>query len=123
MDIKQRFPLLTRDVKEAMKSGHPLTDIAYTLQRTRQEYLNIPSTLFLRYVHATYIELALESSTRTSETRRTGPGYKMPPRPRASEEPSVHLNALLTRFVRERVASARERPSVAFITPERTVAI
>lgn len=121
MDIKQRFPLLTRDVKEAMKSGHPLTDIAYTLQHTRQEYLNIPSTLFLRYVHATYIELALESSTRTSETRRTGPGCKMPPRPRASEEPSAHLNALLTRFVRERVASARERPSVAFITPERVV--
>lgn len=121
MDIKQRFPLLSHDVKEAMRSGRSLADISQMLRHHRQEYLNIPSTLFLRYVHTVYMELALESSTRVNNTRQMGPGCKMPPRPRATNESSAHLNALLTRFVRERVASARERPSAAFITPERVI--
>lgn len=121
MDIKQRFPFLARDVKEAMRSGRSITDIVQLLQHTRQEYFNIPRPLFLRYVHAEYIELALESSTQLNEARRTESSYRMPPRPRASQRSNAHLNTLLTRFVRERVASARERPSASFVTPERVI--
>ncbi|EFO65694.1 Hypothetical protein GLP15_3133 [Giardia lamblia P15] len=121
MDIKQRFPFLNHDVKEAMRSGRSISDVMQTLQHTRQEYLTIPRALFLRYVHAEYIDLTLESSVQITEAQRMASGHGMPPRPRVSQRPNAHLNTLLTRFVRERVASARERPSASFVTPERIV--
>lgn len=119
MDIKQRFPLLSHHMKEAVRSGYSLADISQLLRNNHQEYSNIPSALFLRYVHTVYMELALESSTRVNEAQKTGSSCKMPPRPQVSERSSMHLNALLTRFVRERVTSARERPITAFVTPGR----